>query len=125
MRRVNMKLTLGGARIAVGVAAWLVPAFTTRRFGLGTIATDPNGALVARLFAARDFVLGGAVLVAREPDALTRALEIGLVVDVADIAAAIVSLREGGNRAGALIVGGGAATLAAMGGVLLFTTQRS
>ena len=125
MRRANTKLALGGARIAVGVAAWLMPAFTTRRFGLGTIATDPNGAVVARLFAARDFVLGGAVLAARDPEALTRALELGLVVDVADIAAAIVGLREGGNRAGALIVGGGAATLAAMGGVLLFTTQRS
>ena len=61
----------------------------------------------------------------RDPEALTRALELGLVVDVADIAAAIVSLREGGNRGGVLIVGGGAATLAAMGGVLLFTTQRS
>ena len=47
MRRANTKLALGGARIAVGVAAWLMPAFTTRRFGLGTVATDPNGAVVA------------------------------------------------------------------------------
>jgi hypothetical protein len=122
---VKPRQVLGLTRVAVGVTAWLAPALATRTFGLGPIASDANGAVVTRLFAARDLVLGGAVLAARDPAALTRALELGLVADVADLATAVVSLREGGNRVGALVVGGGAAALAVIGTALLFATNRA
>ena len=119
-----MRLALGGARIAVGAAAWLMPAFTTPAASGSAPSRPIRMALWLRGCSRRDFVLGGAVLAGPHPEALSRA-RAGLVVDVADIAAAIVGLHEGGNRASTLIVGGGTATLAAMGGVLLFTTQRS
>ena len=122
---MNIRIALGATRIAVGAAAWVAPAFATRSFGLGPVASNPNGAVVARLFAARDVVLGAAVLVPRDASALTVALEMGLAADVADIAAAIVSLREGGDKFGAFVVGGGAAALLAMGSALLFTTRRA
>ena len=112
---MDLRRSLGIIRMFVGVFTWLAPRFAGRAFGLGDVAHDPRAALVARLFGVRDLVLGGAVAFARDDDALSSALRLGVVVDTVDAAASALGRRRGVNRWGTALVGGGAVIFAVMG----------
>jgi hypothetical protein len=118
-RRLDIARALGLARMAVGATAWLAPRQAARSFGLGEIAGEPAAALLSRLFGIRDLAVGGALLVAEDHPARRRALEIGVVCDVADAAAALIALRSGMNARAALLAGGVALAATAVGIALL------
>ena len=112
---MDLRRSLGIIRMFVGVFTWFAPRIAGRAFGLGDVAHDPRAALVARLFGVRDLVLGGAVALARDDEALSTSLRLGLLVDTVDVAASALARRQGVNRWGSALVGGGAMVLAVMG----------
>ena len=110
--------TFGTARAAIGGAAWVAPRVAARTFGLGTVADDPRGALVTRLFGARDLALGLAVA-AGPPAGMRTALRTGVAIDAADALAAVLAARKGLHPVAALLAGGAATTFAVLGVVAL------
>jgi hypothetical protein len=108
----------GTGRALIGGAAWLTPRVAARAFALGNAADDPRGALVTRLFGARDLALGLAV--AAGPAQLRRAaVRIGIAIDTADALATVLAARRGLHPAAAVLAGGGAVTFAVLGVVAL------
>jgi hypothetical protein len=84
---------LAGPRIVIGVAAWLAPRQSGRGFGLDPGANE-QAPYLARLFGARDVVLGAGTLQATG-EARTQWLRIGVAVDAAAAAAALAAGRVG------------------------------
>jgi hypothetical protein len=83
---------LAGLRLSVGLGAWLFPRLAARLFGLDA-AGNPQLPYVARLFGARDVVLGvGAVTT--EGEAQNAWLRAGLACDAADFAAGLIARRD-------------------------------
>ena len=89
---IGTGLALG--RAAVGVASWLLPSLSMRILGVDP-ATHPAMPPILRLFGARDAAMGLAYLTAGEQER-KRWLAIGMAVDAADAAAALLSGRRGG-----------------------------
>ena len=80
-------------RLVVGVTCWLFPRLSGRLFGLETVRNDQSPYL-ARLFAVRDLALGiGALQTAGE--AQRPWLQVGILCDAADAAAALAGQRGG------------------------------
>jgi len=80
-------------RVAVGVGAWLFPRVAGRLFGLDA-AANPQSPYLSRLFGVRDVALAiGALQTAG--DAQRTWVQLGLVCDVADTAAALAGQRAG------------------------------
>ena len=115
MERLNLRYVLGGIRIGVGVKTWLAPRLALRVFGFGGIGRDPRVVVLARLFGVRDAAMGTALLVARTDEAALRAVEVGIIVDSADVAASVLSMRRRGSRITGLMTAAGAAFLAVLG----------
>jgi hypothetical protein len=89
-------------RASFGVPGWLAPLRTATLFGLDT--TDPGAlAYMIRLFAVRDTALG-ALLATSSVEQRALHLKVGVAVDTADTAAALIALlsRKVPLRAGLL-----------------------
>lgn len=84
---------LAWLRIGVGAGGWLAPRLSGKLFGLEP-DENPVTPYVARLFAARDFAMGVALLDAEEPER-DRWLRIGIAVDAADGVAALLAGARG------------------------------
>jgi hypothetical protein len=92
---------LPGLRFAIGAGAWAFPRQTTKLFGL-TLGGHPEAEFLGRLFGIRDIALGAGTL-ASSGDSQKLWWQLGIVCDLADAAAAIISIRDGGpKRAGVL-----------------------
>lgn len=102
-------------RLGIGMM-WFAPRLGAKLFGLDP-QDQPSVTFLARLFAVRDAAMGVAMLKA-EGDAADRLVDLGLVVDGADLAAAVMAgaRKEIGLRA--TLLGGGAAGAAVMLGLL-------
>jgi hypothetical protein len=111
LRSSRPEVAIPLARIAFGVGAWARPTAVGRTLGL-PVPADHAAILFTRVFAARDVALGAGALVGA-PRSRNAAIALGIACDVADAAAGILILREGGpKRAGvltALAATGGAA----------------
>ena len=80
-------------RVVAGTGAWLLPGLSTRILGGAT--TGPSALpMVLRLFGARDLAMGAAFLTADRVEQ-QRWLAIGMAVDAADAAAAVLAARRG------------------------------
>jgi hypothetical protein len=80
-------------RLAVGIGAWLFPSLAGRLFGLDT-AGNPQSPYFARLFGVRDIALAVGTL--QSGGAARRTwVQVGLMCDVADAAAAGLGGRAG------------------------------
>lgn len=103
-------------RLGLG-AMWLAPRMGAKLFGLDP-QDQPSVTFMTRIFAVRDAALGAAMLQA-EGDAADRLVDLGLMVDGADLAAAVMAgaRKEIGLRTTFLVGGaaGGAFVLGLLG----------
>jgi hypothetical protein len=92
-------------RIAIGAASWVAPRLAGRLFGLD-VAGNPQSPYIARLFGARDLVLGLGAL-QNSGGARRQWLQAGMACDVADTLAGLAGRRDGTlPRATAFLVTG-------------------
>jgi hypothetical protein len=122
---MDVRRAFGISRMAVGGFTWLAPRASGHAFGLGDLGADSRAAVVARLFGARDLMLGAAVVAANEPEALQSALALGVAVDLLDVIATVLGVRRGVSKHAAVGVGVGAAAFAACGIALLVRGEPS
>ncbi len=105
--------------IGVGLLAWFLPDQTVEIFGLKSetqhTLNTPGQNVVTRLFGVRDFVLGGALLVATHPEAQKLALQMNLIADTTDVVATGIGYQNGLSTNGLILTGGGAAFFALLG----------
>ena len=86
--------SLAVARIVIGAAAWVAPERSLRA---SMLDDAPQSPLLLRLFGVRDAALGAVTLMA--PTSARPALvKVGMAVDGADAAAALLALRSGAVR---------------------------
>jgi hypothetical protein len=110
-----------GLRFATGASAWLAPTKTARMMGLGSDHQQP---LTAQLFGSRELTLAAAIM-DPSPQLRTRALQLGLLVDVLDVLAAVGGIRRRRlSTPGAVVAGGGAALFAVLGVMALSGEER-
>jgi hypothetical protein len=107
---------LASLRLAIGVGAWAAPDVTGKLFGLDP-AGNPQASYLGRLFAVRDLALGVGTL-ASDTSARKLWLQLGVVCDVADAAAAVLTHRRGVLPTWATALLTGVALSAAATGVL-------
>ena len=107
---------LAVGRIVIGIGSWAVPRLVERAFGIDAGA-NPAAGYPMRLFAVRDLILGLGAL-NTSGDERKRWLQAGLACDLADIAAAGVSAKDGSLPPGAALFGGAAAVSGAALGLL-------
>ena len=109
---------LAGLRLAVGTGAWLAPNLSGRLFGLDPDA-NPQASYLGRLFGIRDIALAAGTLTT-EGDARRKWIQIGLVCDLADSAAAYLGGRNGTlPKASAVMTAGAAIAAVGMGAAAL------
>lgn len=106
--------TFAALRFATGVAAWLAPNKTGRLMGLSSGHDQP---FTAQLFGSRELTLALAITEPVSSQLRTRALQLGLLVDILlDVIAAQRGLRGRMlSPTGAIVAGGGAALFASLG----------
>ena len=98
-------------RLAIGVGAWLFPNFAGKLFGLDP-AGNPQAAYLGRLFGVRDIALAVGTMQS-SGEARRQWLQLGVVCDSADAAAAVLGKRAGYLPLVTAVVGGGVAAAAA------------
>lgn len=108
------------ARIAVGATAWIAP---DRSLRVGTLAGTQQSTFLMRLFGVRDAALGALTLMAA-PSARPALLKVGMAVDGADAAAALLALRSGAVRTSTGVVFTGLALAAVAAGAVGIGQQR-
>jgi hypothetical protein len=112
----SIRTGLAVTRMAVGALSWVAPRTSARAFG---IDPDRSNGVVARLFGARDLLLGTALLVA-DDEQLVPAAQLGAAADMLDVLATGIEYRGGRASNWTLVsVGAGAATFAALGVLLI------
>jgi hypothetical protein len=102
---------LTAIRFAVGGASMVAPRASAKLIGLDAEA-NPQGVYMARLFGARDLMMGYAQA-ATSGDELQRWLQMGLVVDAADAVSAVAGGVGGYLPKRAAVLGAGVALAAA------------
>jgi hypothetical protein len=99
---LNPSSTLPALRLAIGAGAWAAPGLTGKVFGFKNIDTNHEALFMARLFGVRDVALGAGALAAKA-DAGKLWWQLGIVCDLADAAAGVISLRSGGPKVPAVL----------------------
>ena len=107
---------LAVGRIVVGIGSWAAPRLVQRAFAIDPDA-NPGAGYPMRLFGVRDLVIGLGVLNTSGAER-KRWLQTGLACDLADIAAAGVSAKDGSLSPTSALVGGAAAVGGAALGLL-------
>lgn len=103
--------SLAVARIVIGTTAWVAPERSLRASMLDGAS---QSTFLLRLFGVRDAALGAVTLMAA-PSARPALVKVGMAVDGADAAAALLALRSGAVRtsAGTIFAGVALAAVAA------------
>jgi hypothetical protein len=105
---------LAVARIVIGTASWIAPERSLRA---GMLDSAPQSTFLLRLFGVRDAALGVATLVAA-PSARPALLKLGMAVDGADAAAALLALKSGAVRSSTGVIFAGVALGAVAAGAV-------
>ncbi len=114
MQPAEARTYLAYLRIGLG-AMWLAPGLGAKMFGLDP---DQKGVkLLARLFAVRDLALGLSLLQSDGSDA-DRQVDLGVMVDGADLAALVMAAGRKDIGAKTLMLGGLTAGAAVAMGVM-------
>jgi hypothetical protein len=119
---MDQATSLSLARIVVGAAAWVAPQTSLRKGLLD--AEAPQSPYLLRLFGARDVALGAITLMA-PPATRPALLKVGLGVDAADAAAALLALKAGQLKPVTGLVMAGAAGAAVASGVQALGQQQA
>lgn len=102
---------LAGARIGLGVVAFLAPTLPARPW-VGIDAARPSAKTLARALGARDVALGlGTLLAQRDGSPVRGWLEASALADAGDVAATLISWRSSPRlgRVGVLLAATGGA----------------
>jgi hypothetical protein len=106
---------LGWLRTGAGAAAWVAPGLTGRVLRIDAPPSSPVR-YVLRHFGARDVAMGVAVLTARNERELDRWVLMGIAVDAADAASAVIGgVRGQVPRRTAVLTGLSALSAVAVG----------
>src|SRR3990167_10332401 len=108
----------GGSRALAGSLCWFAPSLGLTLFVSPNAKADTSLTLVARLFGARDIVLGASLLYVTNHEVLRYVVQMGLVVDVFDVIGSLFIFNEMHPRA-KLSLTLGASFFAAIGFYLL------
>jgi hypothetical protein len=114
MQPAEARTYLSYVRMGLG-AMWLAPGLGAKLFGL-----DPQQKgvkMLARLFAVRDLALGMALRQADGAEA-DRQVDLGIMVDAADLAALVMAAARKDIGAKTLLLGGATAGVAVALGVM-------
>lgn len=103
MDPADARRTLAYLRLALG-ALWPVPGLGAKVFGIDPEA-QPSVRLMARLFAVRDLALGLSLLQASQADA-DRQVDLGILVDTADLVAIVAAASRKQVPARMVLLGG-------------------
>jgi hypothetical protein len=96
MAQIDPRTVLPAVRIAAGVGAFAAPQLLEPVLGL-QMKDNPTATFMARLFGARDALLGiGALAAGRAGKPLW--FKLGLACDAADAASGVLGFREGASR---------------------------
>jgi hypothetical protein len=113
MQRSTIIRTFAALRFTTCAVAWLAPRTTGRLMGLSSGRDQP---FTTQLFGSRELTLALAITDTASPQLQARALQLGLLTDVLDVAAAIRGVRAHTlSPTGAIVAGGGAALFAGLG----------
>jgi hypothetical protein len=115
----QQRRAFGLVRIGIGALTWMFPRLASRLFALGDAADDPRDALIGRLFGVRDIAIGAALVFAKDDAARSRALQLGVLCDTADVAAALGGRRRGLGIVPTLFISVAGASGAALGAAML------
>lgn len=107
-------LAIAVGRIFAGGLSWASPRHSWRLFGLGPMNPSDSSSITSRLFGVRDVALGMAAL-NTNPDVKRLALQAGIAIDAADIAANILAVRAGAPKTSLLGVAAGAGLFVGLG----------
>jgi hypothetical protein len=102
MPALNPSTTLPALRVAIGGGAWAAPGVTGKAFGFKNIGSNHEALYMARLFGVRDIALGAGALAAKGPSSRLW-WQLGVVCDLADAAAGVISFRSGGPKVPAVL----------------------
>ncbi len=89
----TMTNAITATRAAIGVSCWTTPVFASRLFGVD-VREDRSAKFYLKLGGTRDLALAAGAATTVGP-ARRQALRIAAVCDVADIAATVITRREG------------------------------
>lgn len=111
-------LAISVGRIFAGGMSWASPRHSWHLFGLGPMNTSDSSSITSRLFGVRDVALG---LAAQHPDPNVKrlALQAGIVIDAADVAANLLAVRAGAPKTSLLGVAAGAGLFVGLGAFAL------
>jgi hypothetical protein len=124
MPALNPSSTLPALRVAIGGGAWAAPGLTGKVFGFKNIDTNHEALFMARLFGVRDVALGAGAL-ASSGDANRLWWQIGVVCDLADAAAGLISFKAGGPKVPAVLSTVTALAAAGLGVAVLGSSDKT
>ncbi len=107
-------LAIAVGRIFAGGLSWASPRHSWRLFGLGPMNPTDSSSITSRLFGVRDVALGLAALHGN-PDVKRVALQAGIAIDAADVAANLLAVRAGAPKTSLLGVAAGASLFVGLG----------
>mmetsp|Transcript_9544 Transcript_9544/g.10056 ORF Transcript_9544/g.10056 Transcript_9544/m.10056 type:complete len:116 (-) Transcript_9544:3-350(-) len=111
---MSAKLTLGGIRLVVGLLTWILPNISAKVFGLKK--PDDVQILAWRLFASRETALALLTLTTTSPETTTLILQTGILIDLADAFATLITYsRSSISSYAGVAVGIGALFFAGLG----------
>ncbi len=107
---MNPSQLLPGIRIAIGGGMWAFPELTGKAFG-AKLAGNHEALFLGRLFGIRDVALG----IGQIANSGGMWWQLGVVCDVADAAAAVISIKAGGPKVTGVLAGATAVAAAGLG----------
>lgn len=113
-------LAISVGRMFAGGISWASPRHSWRLFGLGPMNRSDSSSIMSRLFGVRDIALGMAAQ-HPNPDIKRLAVQAGVAIDAADVAANLLAIRTGAPKTSLLGVAAGASLFVGLG---LFALKR-
>jgi hypothetical protein len=105
---------LPGIRLAIGGGMWAAPELTGKAF-FANLKGNHEAVFLGRLFGIRDVALG----IGQLTNSGGAWWQLGVVCDLADAAAAVMTIRAGGPKLTGVLAGATAISAAAMGVAVL------
>jgi hypothetical protein len=102
MPPLNPTTTLPALRVAIGGGAWAAPGVTGKIFGFKNIESNHEALYMARLFGVRDIALGAGAIASKGANSRLW-WQLGIVCDLADAAAGVITFRSGGPKVPAVL----------------------